>query len=302
MAEDLTTVATGAEDAAGTDAELDVSVSPPDDEVDDAIPVSEVLGKPSEKKGDNEGGDAATGKGKPDAKETTKADKPEDKKKPEPPKPDQAAIDRAIGERLNRERQKWEQQHKADIALAKALRRIHAGSKDDEIIQEATERKAETLGWTPEQMRYAIGNPATEIAPAAAAPEGAEQPDETRALVNRIIEETPELKEEFPDFDPAAFIRDMPMAVEDMRTRGLSLVQAYKLHNMDAIIERAKREAQAEGERVAAERIRNRNARVPDTTKGASSGATALDITNMSDEEFDRIEQMVKSGRRVRLD
>ena len=101
-------------------------------------------------------------------------------------------------ERLNRERQKWEQQHKADIALAKALRRIHAGSKDDEIIQEATERKAETLGWTPEQMRYAIGNPATETAPAASAPEGAEQPDETRALVNRIIEETPALKESSP--------------------------------------------------------------------------------------------------------
>lgn len=296
---DETLVAPVAEEtAAGTDAEVQTPVSPPDDGADDSISVAELLGKSSKQQAES-GEDGAT---ESDASGEEAAPIPntdhKDKSKPTPTLPDQAAIDRAIGARLAAERKK----NQADLDLARELKTLYAGKSHEDIVKDLTERRAEEMGVTPEVMAYMKG--------ARAVPDQRDQEPEqqeqsaggmtTDALVAHVIAETPALKAQYPDFDAMVFIRDNPDAVALMRS-GVTLDKAYKLTNLDKILAKATETAKAAGEREAADRIRNRNSRVPTSSKGSSGTMGPLNPADLTDEEMDKIDAQVKAGKRVVL-
>lgn len=186
----------------------------------------------------------------------------------------QAAIDRAFGERLRRERRKWEQQHMNELNFARRMARLHPGRGYDEIL------RASAGGESRE-----IPNSPPEAAAGAA-----------HSLAARIVRETEEVQAQFPDFDPREFIRSNPEGIAKMRS-GYSLRDAYVLTRLPQILA----DSRQQGETLAARRIRARNARVPEATRGGAGAVGGVNVAALSDEEFARIESIVASGRKVRL-
>lgn len=282
------TVETGVSQDMPEDGIGDVPVSQPDDGADDTVSVTEIFGSPSQTTVEN-GGDDAAGRGDPENSRTAQADTAARSGE----FPSQAAINRAIGERLSRERRKWEEQHKGELELARRLSHIHRGSKSEDILRMNAEMKADTMGLTPEQFAYFNQNGASQSAPEQARIAAS---SDNRALAARIVEESESVREQFPGFDPREFVRSNPEGVARLRA-GYSLRDAYMLSNMNTLMADSRRQ----GETLAAQRIRSRNTRIPEATRGSSGAMGRLDVKHLTDEEFARIENMVSSGRKVRL-
>lgn len=241
----------------------------PDDGAGDIVSAGVLLGNRSRKTVET-GGDDAAGDADPQDPPLLPDDTPEARS--DAPA-GQAAIDRAIGERLRRERRKWEQRHGGELAFAREMARLYPNSGYEDIL------------------RLHAGGAASGPA------EPAEPADsETRELAARIARESGDVLARFPEFDVRRFIEDHPEGVARMRA-GYSLRDAYVLTQLDRIVADSRRQ----GEALAAQRIRARNARIPETTRGGAGAMGRVDVAALTDEEFARIENMVASGRKVRL-
>lgn len=248
----------------------------PDDGADDTVSAGELLENRSQKTVET-GGDDAAGNEDPADRPLS----PDDTSKSRPGVPSgQAAIDRAIGERLRRERRKWEQRHGEELAFAREMARLYPNSGYEDILRL---HAGETAFCPPDRDKTA--EPAAETADPA-----------IRELAARIARESGEVREQFPEFDARRFITDNPEGVARMRA-GYSLRDAYVLTQLDRIVADSRRQ----GEAMAAQRIRARNARIPETTRGGAAAMGRVDVAALTDEEFARIESMVASGRKVRL-
>lgn len=300
MPEDITTVVPGADDAAqGQAAEEQIPVAESlDDGAEDTISVEDVLGTLPEQQTETPEGENGAASG--EEPETDPAPPPTDNKTTESPKEtspikSQADFDRALGARLAAERKKTAPL----VEFARQIQQMYPGKKPEEIVQELTDYRAEALGFTPEQMAYMQGmkiQPQQDQEPE----EATMEPSPTlnvEELVNRIIEDTPAIKAAFPDFDPKTFIQDAG-AVQLMKA-GMPPMDAYRYSNMDKLIADAAAKARTEGERAAAERVKNRNARVPTSTKGSSGAVGPMRPEDWTDAEIEKIDAQVKAGKRV---
>lgn len=186
----------------------------------------------------------------------------------------QAAIDRALGERLRRERRKWEQQHMDELGFARSMARLHPGRGYDDILRASAGGESRAIPDSPPEAAAGAAN----------------------SLAARIVRETEEVQAQHPEFDPREFIQDNPEGVAKMRS-GYSLRDAYVLTRLPQILA----DSRQQGETLAARRIRARNARVPEATRGGAGAMGGVNVAALTDEEFAKIESIVASGRKVRL-
>lgn len=186
----------------------------------------------------------------------------------------QAAIDRAFGQRLNRERRKWEREHGQALDFARRMARLYPGSGYADILRQVSPPEAPE----PENAQAAPG-------------EG-----RLKELARRIAREGGAVREQFPEFDEREFITGDPQGLEKLEA-GYSLRDAYVLTRLNDLLE----ESRKQGESMAAQRIRARNARIPEATRGSAGSMGKVNVAALTDEEFARIERMVSSGQKVRL-
>ena len=306
MPEDITTVVPAAVAPVPDPApeEAPPMAEPPDDEAEYMISAAEILGLEPEQQTEteNKGEDGAARVEEPKietAQTTVDQTKGKTQIVPPPAYKDQAAIDHAIGARLEAERRKLE----PDLSLARSIKRLHPGISNAEILRRIEEKRAEDLGYTPEQMAFIQNRDNTETGKAPEPeqiPAGEADAAEYQKMAQQILSEAPALKAVYPGFDPVAFIQKDPNAVLLMK-KGLTLKQAYELSNMDAILAAERAAAKAQGEQATVDSIRNRNERVPAPGKGKSGVLGKLDIANMSDADFAKLEEQVRAGRYVKV-
>ncbi|NLG37520.1 MAG: hypothetical protein GX549_05845, partial [Clostridiales bacterium] len=192
----------------------------PDDGAQDAVEASELLTQAAGSR--NEDGNAAASGGE-EAGKRHDADG------------SQAAIDRALGERLRRERRKWEQQHMDELGFARSMARLHPGRGYDDILRASAGGESRAIPNSPPEAAAGAAN----------------------SLAALIVRETEEVQAQHPEFDPREFIQDNPEGVAKMRS-GYSLRDAYVLTRLPQILA----DSRQQGETLAASRIRARNARV----------------------------------------
>jgi len=274
-------------------------VDPSDDEAEVVLSAYDVLGRTPEQRTEEEPGENGAAEGsEPGAGEgappTTKQEEPIQ----HPYYKSQEEVDRAFSMRLAAERKK----NDPDLSLAREVKGHFNGMKPEDISKWIAERRAEDLGFTPDQYGAVYRPPQPEPEPEPAltpgpSPAGSE---EVKAIVSRINDEAPALKAKYPDFDTIAFMKNNMEALTLLRG-GTSLERVYMLQNVDKIVAAREAAAKAAGERETAERVKARNDRIPTPTKGTAGVDKGLDVAHMSDEEFARIEESVRRGNYVKL-
>jgi len=298
MPEDLS-VAMGAESV--TNAEGQQPEVTPDDG-DDIVSAYDLLNERNKQSGEDEG-DAGPGSKKSSGKKAavpdTKKEPPQ--KEPEPQKqrvPSQSEIDAAFGRRLAREQRKWADEHQESIDFSESMRKLYGNKTLAEILTEAKASRAEALSMSPEALDMIV--PSTPARSRAPQEEGQQQTpvsasggQDNRSLARRIIEESTAVQARYPGFDPREFIKN-PDAVAKLR-QGYSLMDAFVITNLDQI-SASQKEA---GGKEALESVRQRNARVPEPSRGSGGAVGKIDPKDLSDDDILFLRERARKGDKI---
>lgn len=175
-------------------------------------------------------------------------------------------------------------------ALAKAI------MEDDSLWEE----KAGELGVDARTARRLEKLERMEAQQEAQAQQTAEEEAFNRHM-QQLNAQAEELKKTVPQFDlRREMISNNQFARMISPGGGFDVATAYKMIHHDEIVEAVRREAEEKAaERVAASVQANRNRPVEHGTSGQAPTSTAIDYRSMSREERNRMNAMIKSGKKI---
>lgn len=124
-----------------------------------------------------------------------------------------------------------------------------------------------------------------------------------RRDVDRWMREAQETVKSYPDFDLAAEMNNADF-MRYLRLNKMSVTDAYKHAHMDELMERALTDEKKRAEENAAKVVESNRQRFREgaATPGAQSPVTRVDPANMTDAEFERIEELRQRGVRITED
>jgi hypothetical protein len=204
----------------------------------------------------------------PVAQETPQDDAAKKDAGEEPYYKSQKEVDAAFGRRLEAERRKWRKQPPA-----------------------AAQAQPQAA---PEAAVPAANLPAEELEPVQ---DAAAQPDQTFSRIAlKLLAEEEDIRQVFPQFDLEKFL-GLGEGVQGALLSGKSLWSVFSSIYGETIRRQA--------EETALERIRDRNAGLPDVLRGGgAAGSVAPDYANMPSEQFQKLrkayEAEMRMGKRVK--
>lgn len=242
---------------------------------DNTVSVSEILSESEEVVNDGEG----TQQSQSDS-DTTTENTPSDYYR------SQEEVNKAFDERFRKEREKYA----PDQAIAQAIRAQYEGKSDQEILDDILDKQAEESGFTKEQLRFMKQNgylqqPQSQQQEA----EESSEPEATPELMNiaqQVMQDTREIQKTNPNFNPQGFLRDNPRLSSAIESGGMSLAEAYSFNMFNQ--QQAQSQVNAYSE--------------PPPVTGKTTGRTAFDANNMTDEQYRKIVSRLEHGEYVRLE